>query len=97
MVAEESAERRQPAAAGRAALISLVETIMARQLPEEDLDGLVDEFAAQVPHPRAADLIFWPRFEGLPADPTPEQIVDAALSYRATPLPTAPANWKGQG
>jgi hypothetical protein len=52
---------------------------------DEDLDRDMAEFAAKVPHPRASDLIFYWDTE-FDHQPTPEEIVDRALSYRAIEL-----------
>ena len=54
---------------------------------EEENDRLIDLFEANVPRPDASDLIFWPEeATGRRRDLTPEEIVDIALSYEATPL-----------
>ena len=45
----------------------------------------MDEFEANVPHPEASDLIFYPdRY--FADEPTAEQVVDCALSYRPLQL-----------
>lgn len=67
----------------RDALVDLVRRIMAAEgETEEEADRLIALFAANVPHPRAIDLMFYPEREFGPGrDPTPEEIVDRALSY----------------
>ena len=49
-----------------------------------DTDHYVELFEANVPHPRASGLIFWPPDELWNA--SAEQIVDAALAYRPIAL-----------
>jgi Colicin immunity protein / pyocin immunity protein len=67
-------------------LIELVERIMSAEgESQEEADRLVGLFAENVPHPRASDLIFYPE-EEFGHEPTPEEVVDRALSYRATAL-----------
>jgi len=66
-------------------LVELVKAIMLAEADEAELDGMVRQFEANVPHPAGSDLIFWPN--GVPDDPTQpeltaEEIVDKALSYR---------------
>jgi len=76
----------QPAAPGvssRDDLIALVQKIQnAGKASEATVDAWVTQFKQSVPHPYASDLIFWPDQEGLPENPTAEQIVDAALNYK---------------
>jgi hypothetical protein len=48
---------------------------------QEDADDLVDLFVRNVPHPEADDLIFYPQKE-FGHEPTPEEVVDRALSYK---------------
>ena len=57
---------------------------------EEEHDALIERFATAVPHPAATDLIFWPQTHGFDYDPSPEEIVDAALAYR--PMEMGPAS-----
>ena len=66
----------------RAELIDLVERIMAAHGSEEELDRMLERFAAAVPHPSASDLIYYPT----QASPTAAQIVDQAMSYRPIQL-----------
>ena len=72
-------------------LVALVRRIMAAEgETQEEADRLVDLFEANVPHPAATDLIFWPRralgdqWDG--RELTPEDIVDRALAYRPIQL-----------
>ena len=70
----------------RAALIELVGRIVSGDYASEaEVDRLVGEFGAAVPHPRAAGLIFYWEDE-FTEEPSPEQIVDRALSYRPIKL-----------
>ena len=52
---------------------------------DEAVDEALTFLKARVPHPRMSDLIFWPRTE-FDHDPTADEIVDRALSYRAVNL-----------
>lgn len=70
----------------RERLVELVGKIMSAEGTEEEEDRMIEILESNVLHPRALDLIFHPQGEGLPADPTPEQIVDAALAYRPIAL-----------
>ncbi|MFI6678176.1 bacteriocin immunity protein [Kribbella sp. NPDC050470] len=75
-----------PPPSERAELIRIVHRIMTGDYTsEEEVDRLVADFQAAVPHPRATGLIFWPRDE-FDHDPTPEEVVDRALAYRAIEL-----------
>jgi hypothetical protein len=65
----------------RAELVEIVRRILAA---DEHADYYVLLLEANVPHPRVADLIFWPPPELV--DAPPERIVDAALSYRPIAL-----------
>lgn len=70
----------------RATLIELVRRIVSGNYASEaEVDRLVGAFEAAVPHPRAAGLIFFWDDE-FDEEPTPEQIVDRALSYRPIEL-----------
>ena len=67
-------------------LIELVERIMrAEGADEAEADALVDRFEASVPHPAASDLIFYPDAH-FGHEPTAEEVVDRALSYRPLEL-----------
>ena len=67
-------------------LVGLVRRIMAGEGgSQEEADRLVDLFLENVPHPEADGLIFYPeRYFG--HEPTAEEVVDAALSYRPIEL-----------
>jgi hypothetical protein len=66
----------------RAELVEMVRTMMTGGVgTEADDDALMKRIERNVPDPNVVGLIFYP------ARPmTPEEIVDAALAYRATPL-----------
>lgn len=67
-------------------LIALVERLMAGNYArEEDLDRDAAEFEAKVPHPRALGLIYyWDEEFG--HEPSADEVVDRALSYRGLEL-----------
>jgi hypothetical protein len=67
----------------REELIELVESIMAGSpgLSEEEGSRAVQAFADSVPHPRASGLIFY-WSEEFDHEPSAEEIVDRALSYK---------------
>ena len=52
---------------------------------EEEVDSLVAESEAAVLYPGASSLVFWPSDE-FDHEPTAEQVVDRALSYRPIEL-----------
>ncbi|WP_088343487.1 MULTISPECIES: hypothetical protein [Rhodomicrobium] len=58
----------------RADMIGKVELMLLAALPEAELDAVLAELAAAVPHARISDLIYHP---DIPR--TAEQIVDEAL------------------
>ncbi|WP_119730064.1 bacteriocin immunity protein [Thermomonospora amylolytica] len=62
----------------------LVEIVARIQSSGPEAEYYVKLFEVNVPHPRASGLIYWPpkELEGA----TPEEIVDAALSYRPIEL-----------
>ncbi|MFL9684741.1 bacteriocin immunity protein [Streptomyces sp. KL110A] len=62
----------------REELIRLVEEVMNFEGSEEEEDLLVEKLKRNVLYPRVMDLIFHPEH----GEPTAEQVVDAALSYR---------------
>lgn len=67
-------------------LIELVRLIMAGAGgSQEEADRLVDVFVANVPHPEADDLIFYPE-KAFGREPTAEEVVDRALSYEPIAL-----------
>jgi hypothetical protein len=62
-------------------LVELVRRIMTGEGgTQEDADLLVDRFCANVPHPEADDLIFYPH-DHFGHEPTAEEVVDRALAY----------------
>ena len=63
----------------RAELIEVVRRIMGGG---PDTDFYLDVLEANVVHPRVSDLIFYPAGP----EPTPESVVDEALSYRPIAL-----------
>lgn len=69
------------ASLSRSELIRLVERIMVGEGSEEEHDALIQELAENVRHPRVTDLIYYSEPEL-----TAEQVVDAALAYRAIEL-----------
>lgn len=70
----------------RSDLIRLVQHIMAAQGTEEEIAQWVNDFKNRVPHPHAANLIYYPHRSGLGNDPSAEEIVDAALAYKPIQL-----------
>lgn len=70
----------------REELIELVNKISDPKNDDEDINQWLEAFQRNVPHPEAADLIFWPRNYGLGSNPTAEEIVDKALSYKGIQL-----------
>ncbi|MFG2134992.1 bacteriocin immunity protein [Streptomyces sp. NPDC048751] len=70
----------------REQLIELVNKIMAVEGTEEEEAIMIETLESNVLHPRVLDLIFHPQSEGLPDEPTAEQIVDAALAYKPIAL-----------
>ena len=67
-------------------LVELVRKIINVEGTEKEVDLWIDEFKKSVPHPMASDLIFWPQNYGLGLGPTPEEIVEKALSYKPIDL-----------
>lgn len=69
-------------APNRERLVALVERLLTGDFKsEEEGDRALAEFERQVPHPGASDLIF--HWEGeFASEPTAEEVVDRALSYR---------------
>ncbi|GAB3938485.1 hypothetical protein GCM10029976_053040 [Kribbella albertanoniae] len=70
----------------RGQLIELVTRLMAGAYNSDaGLDRDIAVFSAAVPHPRASDLIY--HWDGeFDREPTVEDIVDRALTYRPTVL-----------
>ncbi len=63
-------------------LVELVRKIMEVEGTEQEIDKMIITLEANVPHPEVTDLIFYPG----DGDPTPEEIVEQALAYKAAPL-----------
>jgi hypothetical protein len=78
----------RPGALSRDELITLVEGLQRAEGSEAEQDEALRRFRQSVPHPRAADLIYWPQRQaaGSFAEMTATEVVDAALSYRAIEL-----------
>lgn len=72
----------------RSELIDLVRRIQRGEGTEEETQRMVRRFDESVPHPESTALIFWPDQQFGPdhGEPTPEQIVDRALAYKAIEL-----------
>jgi Colicin immunity protein / pyocin immunity protein len=68
----------------REELIVLVRRIMAVDAESEaEHDRLIELFEANVPRPRASDLIFWPEYAaGEQRKLSAAEVVDLALSYK---------------
>jgi hypothetical protein len=81
-----------PGALSRDELIQLVTRILRADCADErEADRLVRRFDDSVAHPEASGLIFWPdRYFDTRHEPTPEEIVDAALAYQ--PIQLGPAD-----
>jgi hypothetical protein len=76
-----------PTGASRQDLIALVQHILDRpEASDQQLDVWLDQLKRHLPHPAPSDLIFWPSRNGLGKDPTAEEIVDKALSYKPIAL-----------
>lgn len=72
--------------AGRESLVALVGRLIAGDYQSDvELDRDMAEFSAGVPHPRPSDLIFYWENE-FDHEPSPEEVVDRALSYRPLEL-----------
>lgn len=70
----------------RASLVRLVQRIMASDYPDEaSHDAALQEFDSAVLHPAVSDLIYYPDTH-FDHEPTAEEIVDRALSYKAIAL-----------
>lgn len=66
----------------RERLVALVERLLTGDFKsEEEGDRALAELEGQVPHPGVSDLIFHWRSE-FASEPTAEEVVDRALSYR---------------
>jgi hypothetical protein len=67
-------------------LIKSVTDIMEVNGAEAEIDIWIDIWRANVPHPQAVDLIFYPNHFNLGNELTPAEIVNIALSYQSTQL-----------
>jgi hypothetical protein len=66
----------------RAELIVLVDRILRAEAAGEERSRLMDVFEQEVLNPEASNLIDFPYHCGLGRNPSAEEIVDAALSFR---------------
>jgi hypothetical protein len=70
----------------RERLVALVSRLMAGVYDSDaDLDRDLTQYIAGVPHPQASDLIYFWNSE-FDHEPSPEEVVDRALSYRPLAL-----------
>lgn len=74
----------------RSELIELVRSIMSGELGEAGTARALKQLDAAVTHRETSGLIYWPTLHGLPDEPTPEQVVDAALAHRPVILGARP-------
>jgi hypothetical protein len=72
-------------------LVELVERLQRADFEsEEEDDAALALFESSVPHPQAADLIYYPaQHFGEGHEPTAEEVVERALSYK--PIELGPA------
>lgn len=76
----------------REELIELGYKIMNCEGSEDEIDELIELFDENVPHPDGANLFFYPENYNARKDdisqynPTVEEVVDKALSYKAIQL-----------
>lgn len=76
----------------REELIELGYKIVNCEGSEDEIDELMELFDENVPHPNGANLFFYPENYNARKDdisqynPTVEEVVDKALSYRAIQL-----------
>ncbi|HYO69712.1 MAG TPA: bacteriocin immunity protein [Archangium sp.] len=66
----------------REQLIEIARKLLSGGGDDAEVTSWIDELQANVPYPGVSDLIFYP--EGN-RDPTPEEVVDKALSYKPPP------------
>lgn len=67
-------------------LVALAERLIAGDYQSDaELDSDLAEFDSAVPHPRATDLIYYWENE-FDHEPSPDEVVDRALKYRAIEL-----------
>jgi hypothetical protein len=70
-------------------LMTLGTKIKYSEGTEEDINYMIEEFNASVPHPRGAALFFYPENNKVPLsnyDPTVNEIVEKCLSYKPIEL-----------
>ena len=73
-------------------LIELGKKIVNCEGTEEEIDAMYDLFSKHVPHPNGANLFFYPENYDARRDdiskynPTVEEVVDKALSYKPIAL-----------
>ena len=73
-------------------LIELGKKVVDASLPEEELEKLYQLFSDNVPHPDGANLFFYPENYNARRDdlsnyePSVEEVVDVALSYKPIQL-----------
>lgn len=72
----------------KAELVELVEKVKHGSGTPQELDAWLQVIEDSIPVPDGylSDLIFWSSKHGLGPDPTAEEIVNKALSYRPTLL-----------
>jgi Colicin immunity protein / pyocin immunity protein len=63
-------------------LIKLVTDIMTVNGTEAEIDAWINIWCANVPHPQAANLIFYPDHLSISDELTPTAIVNIALAYQ---------------
>ena len=65
----------------REQLIGITQALIDAELPEEELNSLIEDLEMSVPHPEVTDLIYY-------HDPklSAAEIVDRALAYRPVEL-----------
>jgi hypothetical protein len=70
----------------RVRLVELARKLIAGDYEDDDeLDRDMAEFAANVPHPAPSDLTYYWE-TSFDHEPTPDEVVDRALSYRPIEL-----------
>lgn len=74
-------------------LIALMCRIMNAEGTEEEIDAMITQFNANVPHPEEANLAFYPADSGhgqamiRAYKPSPEEVVEIALNYKPFVIP----------
>lgn len=67
-------------------LVELVAKLLRADGSEEEQSQWIRLVESNVPDPHVQDLIFWPSRCGLGEDPSAEEIVEKALSYKPIAL-----------